>query len=51
MTATPGTSRRKTRRSDEGELTAEARQELETAREQMARGEYATHKEVMARYG
>ena len=42
---------RRSRRSDEGKLTDGARRELEEAREQMARGEYVTHEEVMARYG
>jgi len=36
---------------DEGELTAEARRDVEEARRQMAHGEYATHEEVMAKYG
>jgi len=51
MTVTAEMSRRKKRPSDEGELTDEARRELEEAREQMARGEYVTHEEVMAKYG
>ena len=42
---------RRSRRSDEGELTDEARRELEEARERMARGEYLSYEEVMARYG
>jgi len=42
---------RRSRRSDEGELTDGARRELEAARDQMARGEYVTHEEVMSRYG
>ena len=37
--------------TDKGELTAEARLELEKAREEVGRGEYATHEEVVARYG
>ena len=49
MAATPGTGRRRTRRPGEGELTAEVHQELETGRKQMARGEYATHEEIMAK--
>jgi uncharacterized coiled-coil DUF342 family protein len=36
---------------DEGELTDEARRDIEEAREQMARGDYVTHEEIMARYG
>jgi len=36
---------------DEVELTDEARRELEMARKEMARGEYITHEEIMARYG
>jgi uncharacterized coiled-coil DUF342 family protein len=36
---------------DEGELTDETRQDIEEAREQMARGDYVTHEEIMARYG
>jgi len=36
---------------DEGELTDEARRDLEEARDQMARGEYVPHEEVMAKYG
>jgi len=36
---------------DEAELTDEALRQLETAREEMARGEYITHKEIMAKYG
>jgi len=36
---------------DEGELTDEACRDLANARDQMARGEYATHEEVMAKYG
>jgi len=36
---------------DEGELTDEARRDLCEAREQMARGDYATHEEIMAKYG
>ena len=52
MAVTPGTSRRKTQRpDDEGELTAEARQELKEARDRMARGEYVTHAEIVAKYG
>lgn len=37
--------------TDEGELTAEARLELEKAREEMGRGEYVAHEEVVAKYG
>lgn len=36
---------------DEGELTDDARRDIEEAREQMARGDYVTHEEIMARYG
>jgi hypothetical protein len=36
---------------DELELTDETRRDLETARKEMARGEYITHEEIMARYG
>ena len=36
---------------DEGELTDEAQQDLDKARDQMARGEYATQEEVLAKYG
>ena len=37
--------------ADEGELTDEARRELDEAREGMAHGQYATHEEVVAKYG
>jgi hypothetical protein len=47
MAVTPGTSRRP---DDKGKLTAEARHPLEMARDQMPRGEYATHEEIVARY-
>ena len=36
---------------DEGELTDEARRDLANARDQMTRGNYATHEEIMAKYG
>ena len=36
---------------DEGELNDEARQELKKARKEMARGEFVSHEEIMARYG
>jgi len=36
---------------DEGELTDEALRDVQVAREQMGRGEYVTHKEIMAKYG
>jgi uncharacterized coiled-coil DUF342 family protein len=36
---------------DEGELTDEARRGIEEAREQMARGNYVTHEEIMTNYG
>jgi hypothetical protein len=37
--------------ADEGELTDDARRDLDEARDQMAHGQYVTHKEVLARYG
>jgi len=36
---------------DEGELTDEALRDVQGAREQMGRGEYVTHEEIMAKYG
>jgi exonuclease VII small subunit len=36
---------------DEGELADEAQQDLDKARDLMARGQYATHEEVLAKYG
>jgi hypothetical protein len=51
MTATRRTTYRKRQRPDEGELTDEARRDLDDARGQMARDEYVTHEEIMARYG
>jgi len=36
---------------EEGELTDEARRDLEEASEEMGRGEYVTHEEIMAKYG
>lgn len=36
---------------DEDELTDEARQELEKAREEMAHGKFVRHEEIMAKYG
>jgi len=36
---------------DEGELTDEALRDVQVAREQMGRGEYVTHEEIMAKYG
>ena len=36
---------------DEGELADEARRDLANARDQMARGNYVTHEEIMAKYG
>jgi uncharacterized coiled-coil DUF342 family protein len=51
MAVTPRRNRRKSRTSDEGEPTDEARQDLEEAREQMARGDYVTHEEIMTNYG
>jgi len=35
---------------DKGEFTEEVRREMEEARQEMARGEYVTHEEVMAGY-
>jgi len=35
----------------EGELTDEALRDVQGAREQMGRGEYVTHEEIMAKYG
>jgi len=37
--------------TDEGELTEEARRELDEARKEMAHGQYVTHEEVVAKYG
>jgi hypothetical protein len=51
VTVTRGRNRRKSRPSDEGELTDEARRDVEQAREQMARGDYVTYAEIMAKYG
>jgi predicted transcriptional regulator len=51
MAVTRGRNRRKSRTSDEGELTDGAHRDIKEAREQMARGEYVTHEEVMAKYG
>ncbi len=36
---------------DEGELADEARRDLARAREEMAKGKFVGHEEVMARYG
>ena len=36
---------------DEGELTDEACQKLQKAREEMARGEYISHERIRAKYG
>jgi hypothetical protein len=36
---------------DEGELTDEARQELQKTREAMAKSEFASHEEIMVKYG
>jgi len=36
---------------DEGELTDEVLRDVQGAREQMGRGEYVTHEEIMAKYG
>jgi len=36
---------------EDSELTDQARQELETAREEMARGKFICHEELMAKYG
>ena len=36
---------------DEGELTDEACQELQKAREEMARGKFVSHEEIKAKYG
>jgi hypothetical protein len=44
MTATRRTTYRKRQRPDEGELTDEARRDLDDARGQMARDEYVTHR-------
>lgn len=37
--------------ADEGELTDEAYRDLEEAREEMGRGDYVTHEEIVAKYG
>ena len=37
--------------ANEGELTDEARQELQKAREEMSHGEFVGHEEIMAKYG
>jgi hypothetical protein len=36
---------------DDGELTDEACQKLQKAREEMGRGEYISHEEIKAEYG
>ena len=36
---------------DEGEFTDEALRDVQVAREQMGRGEYVTHEDIMAKYG
>ena len=36
---------------DEGELTDEARRDVQAAREQMAHAEHVTHEEIIAKYG
>ena len=43
--------RKDQRSDDEGELADEVRQEVEEARQEMTRGEYVTHEEVVAKYG
>ena len=36
---------------NEGNLTDEARRKCEKAREEMAKGEFVSHEEIMAKYG
>ena len=36
---------------DEGELTDEVRHELQKARKEMAKGEFVSHEEIVAKYG